>query len=225
MKIKNEAWQVVELEENKSNLLKENQVLVERISDLQSRILTLDTSFSSENSSNQLTKNTHEDDKVNSQIEAALALVDKLITENAELVEKVNELYAKLDQKGAQLDQSSGIESDGMVENTEILGTLASPAESVKNIPALNGVLDSIEMGMPVVPITVPSEADSGEIVQIPLDETEDENNSEAPQDVVEDDSGDDNTPFSDAPLIGAPFRLISFVASYVSGADLVNRS
>ncbi|CAI0474766.1 unnamed protein product [Linum tenue] len=217
--------QVVELEENKSNLLKENQVLVERISDLQSRILTLDTSFSSENSSNQLTKNTHEDDKVNSQIEAALALVDKLITENAELVEKVNELYAKLDQKGAQLDQSSGIESDGMVENTEILGTLASPAESVKNIPALNGVLDSIEMGMPVVPITVPSEADSGEIVQIPLDETEDENNSEAPQDVVEDDSGDDNTPFSDAPLIGAPFRLISFVASYVSGADLVNRS
>jgi hypothetical protein len=30
--------------------------------------------------------------------------------------------------------------------------------------------------------------------------------------------------PLTDAPLIGAPFRLISFVAKYVSGGDLVNR-
>ncbi|KAK1321205.1 hypothetical protein QJS10_CPA03g00051 [Acorus calamus] len=33
------------------------------------------------------------------------------------------------------------------------------------------------------------------------------------------------NIPLSDAPLIGAPFRLISFFARYVSGADLVNKS
>ncbi|CAN6325318.1 unnamed protein product [Urochloa humidicola] len=33
-----------------------------------------------------------------------------------------------------------------------------------------------------------------------------------------------DEVPFSDAPIIGAPFRLISFVARYVSGADLVNQ-
>lgn len=31
--------------------------------------------------------------------------------------------------------------------------------------------------------------------------------------------------PISDAPLIGAPFRFISFMARYVSGADLVNQS
>lgn len=30
--------------------------------------------------------------------------------------------------------------------------------------------------------------------------------------------------PLSDAPLIGAPFRLISFVARFVSGADLVDQ-
>ncbi|PKA65589.1 hypothetical protein AXF42_Ash020519 [Apostasia shenzhenica] len=30
--------------------------------------------------------------------------------------------------------------------------------------------------------------------------------------------------PLSDAPLIGAPFRLLSFVARFVSGADLVNQ-
>lgn len=33
-----------------------------------------------------------------------------------------------------------------------------------------------------------------------------------------------DEVPLSDAPIIGAPFRLISFVARYVSGADLVNQ-
>lgn len=31
--------------------------------------------------------------------------------------------------------------------------------------------------------------------------------------------------PLSDAPLIGAPFRLISFMAKYVSGADLVKQN
>lgn len=62
----------------------------------------------------------------------------------------------------------------------------------------------------------------SEDIVSVPLDEIqiheEDlrnmKNNEKAP--VV--------VPLSEAPLIGAPFRLISFVAKYVSGADLVNQ-
>lgn len=59
----------------------------------------------------------------------------------------------------------------------------------------------------------------SEEIVPVPLDDIQ----------IHEDDdqqSGEDETaevPFSDAPIIGAPFRLISFVARYVSGADLVS--
>ncbi|EPS72147.1 hypothetical protein M569_02612 [Genlisea aurea] len=40
-----------------------------------------------------------------------------------------------------------------------------------------------------------------------------------------QDDDDDMTVPLSDAPLIGAPFRLISFVARYVSGADLVDKS
>jgi hypothetical protein len=31
--------------------------------------------------------------------------------------------------------------------------------------------------------------------------------------------------PLSDAPLIGAPFRLFSFMAKYVAGSDLVNQT
>ncbi|KAJ1297273.1 hypothetical protein BS78_01G364300 [Paspalum vaginatum] len=59
------------------------------------------------------------------------------------------------------------------------------------------------------------------EIIPVPLDDIQ----------IHEDDprqTGADNeideVPFSDAPIIGAPFRLISFVARYVSGADLVNQ-
>ncbi|KAK3212826.1 hypothetical protein Dsin_017532 [Dipteronia sinensis] len=59
-----------------------------------------------------------------------------------------------------------------------------------------------------------------GEIVQIPLDDYE-------VQDVesqVVDSEEKDGVSLTDAPLIGAPFRLVSFVANYVSGADLVNK-
>lgn len=61
----------------------------------------------------------------------------------------------------------------------------------------------------------------SEEIVQIPLDENEVGVTKLEDSRSVE--TGD--VPISDAPLIGAPFRLISFVARYVSGADLVDKS
>ncbi|KAJ0089391.1 hypothetical protein Patl1_31576 [Pistacia atlantica] len=74
----------------------------------------------------------------------------------------------------------------------------------------------------PLAFVPNPSEADdSGEIVQIPLDDNEVQD--------LESQAGemDEKTavPLSDAPLVGAPFRLISFVAKYVSGADLVENS
>lgn len=60
---------------------------------------------------------------------------------------------------------------------------------------------------------------DSDEIVQIPLDENE--------RLLTDPEAGDKvaektEVPISHAPLIGAPFRIISFVTRYVSGADLV---
>jgi hypothetical protein len=44
---------------------------------------------------------------------------------------------------------------------------------------------------------------------------------SETPQSAILVDN--DIKPFSDAPIMGAPIRLFSFIAKYVSGADLVN--
>jgi hypothetical protein len=61
----------------------------------------------------------------------------------------------------------------------------------------------------------------SEEIVSVPLDDIqihEDDPRQPGAADET------DEVPFSDAPIIGAPFRLISFVARYVSGADLVNQ-
>lgn len=61
----------------------------------------------------------------------------------------------------------------------------------------------------------------SEEIVPVPLDDIEiheDDPQQPGAADEI------DEVPFSDAPIIGAPFRLISFVARYVSGADLVNQ-
>ena len=59
------------------------------------------------------------------------------------------------------------------------------------------------------------------EIVQIPLND-DDRGQTQPPlaQQVKVDDT--EAVPLTDAPLIGAPFRLISFFAKYVSGADLV---
>ncbi|KAL5218725.1 hypothetical protein ABZP36_019409 [Zizania latifolia] len=61
----------------------------------------------------------------------------------------------------------------------------------------------------------------SEEIVPVPLDDIQ--IHEDAPQPPVADDEADE-VPFSDAPIVGAPFRLISFVARYVSGADLVDQ-
>uniref|UniRef100_A0A0E0KDB6 Uncharacterized protein n=1 Tax=Oryza punctata TaxID=4537 RepID=A0A0E0KDB6_ORYPU len=59
------------------------------------------------------------------------------------------------------------------------------------------------------------------EILPVALDDIQ--IHEEDPQPPVADDEAEE-VPFSDAPIVGAPFRLISFVARYVSGADLVNQ-
>lgn len=61
----------------------------------------------------------------------------------------------------------------------------------------------------------------SEEILPVALDDIQ--IHEEDPQPPVADDEAEE-VPFSDAPIVGAPFRLISFVARYVSGADLVNQ-
>ena len=55
------------------------------------------------------------------------------------------------------------------------------------------------------------------EIQHVPPETTK----SETPQNAVV--LHNDVKPFSDAPIMGAPIRLFSFIAKYVSGADLVS--
>ncbi|KAL9337108.1 hypothetical protein Peur_071596 [Populus x canadensis] len=208
--------QVVELEYSRNSLVKENQQLKESVSVLKLQLQNVETqqSISSANTS-ELGKNDAEKEDLNSQIEAACALVDKLITENAELVEKVNELYIKLDQQKAAASLSSSAGSDVILRNSELAN--GTPPMSESSESALGLKSESLDADPPAAVLPQSSEPDAEEIVQIPLDD------NEVP-DVemqAEDKSG---VPLTDAPLIGAPFRLISFVAKYVSGADLVSK-
>ncbi|KAI3474307.1 hypothetical protein Pfo_029095 [Paulownia fortunei] len=83
--------------------LRRNTTVEKIISSLQLRINNLESTAGFPHSSMDK-KVTSEDGDVNYQIEAARALVEKLITENSELVEKVNELYAELDRRGVRTE-------------------------------------------------------------------------------------------------------------------------
>ncbi|KAL9398951.1 hypothetical protein Peur_007912 [Populus x canadensis] len=211
--------QVVELEDSRNSLVKENQQLKESISDLKLQLQNIDTSVSFANTS-ELGKLGAEKEELNSQIEAACALVDKLITENADLVEKVNELYIKLDHQETAASFSSATGRGVIVRNSELANGTHPMADSNANLTALGHKLESLEME-PAVVVQYSSEGGSGEIVQIPLDDNE---VPDLEMQAAETDAKSGAVPLTDAPLIGAPFRLISFVAKYVSGGDLVNR-
>ncbi|KAL8122531.1 hypothetical protein AgCh_019028 [Apium graveolens] len=101
------------------------------------------------------------------------------------------------------------------------------PLLEEKTMPVENGEVSQEELcnhfnhnDSPLIPdteITV-----STEIEQIPPEESEASGTNLS----VEDSSSEETSlvPISDAPLIGAPFRFISFMARYVSGADLVSQ-
>lgn len=219
--------QVVELEESRNNILQENHQLKENVSSLRSML--------SSDKSKKLQHTISEQEDFSTQIEAAGALIDKLITENIELVEKVNELSTKLDRHSVATGLSSAIGSDAV---TTLASDTEPVAESSDYISSLNHRLETqgvvavkeYRNGVNGVHADPPSlvlnssEADySGEIVQIALDDNEVQ---DLELQVVESDIDKvAAVPLTDAPLIGAPFRLVSFVAKYVSGADLVNKN
>lgn len=222
--------QVREVEESRNKLLQDNQLLMENISSLQSQI----QNTSSARSSTETTK-AFENEDLNSQIEAARSLIEKLCAENAELVEKVSELYIELDRQHETAGLASVVGSDPLVGSTETVAvaeTLAEPSrvsvsdkrmESLEAVPIENVMVNGDNMDSEYAAVIVNSSeaSESGETVQIPLDENE-------VQGVQSQAVGSDEkaaVPISDAPLIGAPFRFISFFAKYVSGADLVNNS
>ncbi|XP_044473433.1 putative leucine-rich repeat-containing protein DDB_G0290503 isoform X3 [Mangifera indica] len=217
--------QVVALEESRNSLIKENQQLNEYVSSLQLQLQNRENTVSSARTPNAINKQTSEED-FNTQIDAACRLVDKLISENVELVEKVNELSVKLDRQTQQVGLSSGIESDSSElksESSVHVPMLSHKQESpeIVEVKDERNIIHNVHTQRPAF-VPNPSESDdSAEIVQIPLNDNEVRDLESQADEMYE----NAVVPLSDAPLVGAPFRLISFVAKYVSGADLVNNS
>lgn len=217
--------QVVELEGAKNNLSQQNRQLIDNISILQSRIQDLERNFASAQSSVDVQKEVSDKEVLNAQIEASCALVEKLVAENAELVEKVNELYMEL---GRQNVMASVVIPDYAIVRDPVSGSgedisSAKSFEHFEKVPIGDDQLlvsDDMDSDYAHIAWHPSGTAVSGEIVQIPLDENE-AHDMEA-QGLLSQEN--ESVPLIDAPLIGAPFRLISAVARYVSGADLVNK-
>ncbi|XP_070665965.1 uncharacterized protein [Malus domestica] len=231
-----ETWtlkEVSELEQSRNNLVQENQQLMENISSLQLQIKNLESVYSTP-ASDKLAKQASEHEELNSQVEAACSLVEKLVAENAELVEKVNELYGELDRRSLTVELASTTESntpvvppetasviDPVSLSTEDMSTSDEKLDSPKVVPIKqemhsNGNMDSEHDALvPELPVS----DEVSEIVQIPLDENEVRN-----LEVSLENDKNAGVPLVEAPLIGAPFRLMSYVARYVSSADLVNK-
>ncbi|KAK8548187.1 hypothetical protein V6N13_055004 [Hibiscus sabdariffa] len=215
--------QVVELEEYRSKLSQENQQLTNTASSLQLHIQNLERNVTPRpcSPSDEVEKQASYIEELDSQIEAASVLVEKLVMENTELVEKVNELSVKLERQTMAAGHSMVNEMSNPGPHSIENGSLLAPElDSLEVTQTNEHKIDGVnEDGQPAaqVPLSVESE-DTGEIVQIPLDDT-DARGSQLQ--AIESESN--TVPLTDAPLIGAPFRLISFVANYVTGADLVN--
>ncbi|TYH55653.1 hypothetical protein ES332_D09G250000v1 [Gossypium tomentosum] len=215
--------QVVELEESRNSLLQENQQLTENISSMQLHSQNLERNSNSDSQSEDVEKQAAGNEDLKSQIEAANVFVDKLMMENAEHVEKVNVLYAMLEQQSKAAEHSKVIDTTNSVPRSLENGSILVPKlDSLEASPITNAKIESENVdGQPAAPLPQNVESkDLGEIVQIPLDDT-DVRDLESQATGTEENA----VPLTDAPLIGAPFRLISFVARYVSGADLVNNT
>ncbi|XP_065031159.1 uncharacterized protein LOC135653280 isoform X4 [Musa acuminata AAA Group] len=197
--------QVKELQGLRNTFFEENQQLMEKVTGLEQKIQSIEERAPShENMTETMTK-LPEDDFSAQQTEASSALFGDQTSGSTELSEKVNEPYIVPEKHGGH---PSGTDLNGV----EMLDRASSPSHYVSDFR--EKIKDS---GPP------PSDEPRGsEPATVPFDEI---------QIHKEDFTGVKNNeiaeavPLSDAPLIGAPFRLISFMAKYVSGADLVKQN
>lgn len=251
--------QVKELEESRNSLLKENRRLVEHRSHLELRILHLEADGAA-SSAVEMKKHANNEEDPSSLVEAARALVEKLVVENAELVEKVNELFVELDRLRTTPVHSPEVKLNPAIvmagatsapdfladrgERVQNSNEVMSFGSSLQNIDKKDTAVNNVESQYAVdgrvqndelLGSFKPSES-SVDIVQVPLDKNEIQEVEITPVPLEENEIGkieprvleageNASVPLSDAPLIGAPFRLISFFANYVSGADLVYKN
>ncbi|CAI9097161.1 OLC1v1033518C2 [Oldenlandia corymbosa var. corymbosa] len=229
--------QVVELEELRNSLLQENHLLKETISDLQSRILNLERTVVSTSSSTEIKIHPMENGDVSARSKAASTLIEKSIDESSELVEKMNELQAELHDENPEPESSptgnfAGVEGSFVVVDGSVGGVVEmhkadmidASSDKINGFGLIEQTFRNDANNIVLFPDSSKfDESSSDEIVQIPLDEIKRESITD--HGVPDVDVEKDEVSLTEAPLIGAPFRLISFVARYVSGADLVQKN
>ncbi|PVH32748.1 hypothetical protein PAHAL_9G477300 [Panicum hallii] len=201
------------LEEASSNTSAENHTLVKKMDELDSRLQALEARAALSEASEKVS-----DNKVIDPMNLSSPLHQQTIGFTEAMI-KGNELIA-------ERDLSSSVElitdnSYRQINNTPSNAYASNhPQETSIQLPEI-GTSNSIAQAHVDVNEHRFDGPTSEEIVPVPLDDIqihEDDPRQPGAEDEI------DEVPFSDAPITGAPFRLISFVARYVSGADLVNK-
>lgn len=108
----------------------------------------------------------------------------------------------------------------------ESLALVVEKSESLEDIPIhdeVNRSDNSRDMDNSALVERNLSEGETEETVPVSLNPNG-EIDVESQVAVASEDEVSVGVPLVDAPLIGAPFRLVSFVARYVSGADLAEK-
>ncbi|XP_039830422.1 uncharacterized protein LOC120691421 isoform X6 [Panicum virgatum] len=207
--------QVKVLEEASSNTSAGNHMLVKKLDELDSRLQALEARAAL---SEALEKVKVSDNKVIDQMNFIGPLHQQTIS-FTEAMSKGNELIAE---RG--LSSSVELITDNsyrQINNTPSNAYASNhPQETSIQLPE-TGTSNSIAQAHVDVNEHRFDGPTSEEIVSVPLDDIqihEDDPRQPGAEDEI------DEVPFSDAPITGAPFRLISFVARYVSGADLVTK-
>ncbi|GFY82495.1 hypothetical protein Acr_02g0007350 [Actinidia rufa] len=227
--------QVVELEESRKCLLQENQWLTESMSGLQSQIQNLENRITSACTSplgamvNELCVEL-DLQGVTADLSPTVGSVLTVGTaETFSVADPVSEIGERKTASGERIDSPKHVEiinemnggDDGNAKDTTHVDSMSEDVAIKDERENGEYIYAKDTAAVPNSPDTI----DSEEIVQIPLDETEVEEDTPLLQLNCDDPKTD--VSLVDSPLIGAPFRFVSFVARYVSGADLdlVNKS
>ncbi|OEL14858.1 hypothetical protein BAE44_0024123 [Dichanthelium oligosanthes] len=209
--------QVKLLEEASNNTFEENQTLVKKMDELDSRLQALETRAALSEAS--ITEKVS-DNKVIDPTDFTSPLLHHQTIGFSGVMSKANELIAE---RG--LSSSVEITPDnsyGQINNIPSNAYASNhPVETSIQLPEIGTSNSIAQAHVDVNECRFDGPTTGEEVVPVPLDDIqihEDDPRQPGADDEI------NEVPFSDAPIIGAPFRLISFVAKYVSGADLVNQ-
>ncbi|XP_020580081.1 uncharacterized protein LOC110024453 [Phalaenopsis equestris] len=207
--------QVKELEDSRDSLAQENKQLTDNMSTLESRIQHLEVAASLYASSE-----IHVEEKWTPKSVEASMKPDILNDEGSEkasyLVGTADNLPSENTMKHSSTDHASVFPKSTLKFN-ETIKTKTKPNENLN----VNGAEDlgSVAQLRQLQGLGLDDSRISADVVSVPLDDIIVELKPAAEKIETE-----PVVPLSDAPLIGAPFRLISFVARFVSGSDLVDK-